>query len=88
MDLRLTVDELHVLLGLVQHEVVSPEFAACWARERRDGLLARRIACWPPQHADRIRELLESMAALDGARAAAARWLPESRFAEWSAAGI
>lgn len=64
-QLRLTFDELQVLLGLVQNETVSREFAAQWARERCDGLRARRIACWPPQESDRIRCLVEVVAVMD-----------------------
>ena len=70
MELRLTFDELQVLLRLVQSETVSREFAARWARERRERLQAHHIACWPPQESARIRRLVEDMAVLDQSDAA------------------
>jgi hypothetical protein len=65
MDLRLTFDELQVLLRLVRDEVVSREFAAEWARERREKVRQRRLSCWPPGDAGQIRELLEAVATAD-----------------------
>ena len=70
MELRLTFDELQGLLRLVQSETVSREFAARWARERRERLQAHHIACWPPQESARIRRLVEDMAVLDQSDAA------------------